>query len=244
MGKQLDAMRYGTSILKGIVTKHAITREQVWELLHDFLYRTQLNEPLYDVSTNLGGGRGGLGKVITAKFGDILDIIERDSGLPILGVQNHADKSKLPVQSFTFYEENGYFAFSSRGGESIREWDPLAKLFFDAAQLANAVAVDENYLTSQSKLIKIAKTNLAAAPAHTNRRDSYCEGVSAEMWLGEAFWQYASCTKEDVIKTDWLKVENRDSHLHIEAWHEPFTSADGEQGEVQRKLLKLLFDLD
>jgi hypothetical protein len=69
------------------------------------------------------------------------------------------------------------------------------------------------------------------------------EGVSDEMWLGESFWPHAACRREDVLGADWLKVEDRGSHLHVIAWPEPFTSAEGEQGEVQRRLLKLLFGI-
>ncbi|NJK93269.1 MAG: hypothetical protein HC904_16540 [Blastochloris sp.] len=144
---------------------------------------------------------------------------------------------------FNYFQQNGFLSMSSRCENLINDWDPLAKILFNTGNLVNLIATDAGYRHRQREFLVPRNTDLVAAPAHVNQREDYLEGVSAEMWLGEAFWQYASCTKEDVIKTDWLKVENRESHLHVEAWHEPFTSADGEQGEVQRKLLKLLFDL-
>jgi hypothetical protein len=63
------------------------------------------------------------------------------------------------------------------------------------------------------------------------------------MWLGKLFWPHAACSKSDVIQADWLKVEDCGSHLHVVAWPEPFSSSEGEQGEIQRRLLKLLFNI-
>jgi|GEM_PF-4377908 len=100
-----------------------------------------------------------------------------------------------------------------------------------------------SYVRSHYKHRDPGKNNLLLIPSHTNCRGKYEEGVSAEMWLGERFWQYAACSKGDVLSADWLKCEDRGHHMHLEAWPEPFTSAEGEQGKIQRRLLGLLFGI-
>jgi hypothetical protein len=68
---------------------------------------------------------------------------------------------------------------------------------------------------------------------------------TAEMWLGPHFWQYAKCTKEEVLAADFF-LEKRDTahFLYLKSWHEPFTRPDGEQGRQQQRLWKLLFHED
>lgn len=68
---------------------------------------------------------------------------------------------------------------------------------------------------------------------------------TAEMWLGPHFWQYAKCTKEDVLAADFF-LEKRDTprFLYLKCWPEPFTRPDGEQGRMQQRLWKLFFHED
>lgn len=68
---------------------------------------------------------------------------------------------------------------------------------------------------------------------------------SAEMWLGPHFWQYAKCTKEEVLAAGFF-IESRDipQFLYLKSWPQPFTRPDGEQGRIQQKLWKLLFHED
>jgi Leucine-rich repeat (LRR) protein len=68
---------------------------------------------------------------------------------------------------------------------------------------------------------------------------------TAEMWLGPHFWQYAKCTKEEVLAADFF-LEKRDTphFLYLKSWPEPFTRPDGEQGRQQQRLWKLLFRED
>jgi hypothetical protein len=65
---------------------------------------------------------------------------------------------------------------------------------------------------------------------------------TSEMWLGPHFWQFAKCTKEEVLAADFF-IEMRDTphFLYLKSWHHPFTRPDGEQGRVQQKLWQLLF---
>ncbi|WP_386820560.1 hypothetical protein [Luteolibacter algae] len=68
---------------------------------------------------------------------------------------------------------------------------------------------------------------------------------TAEMWLGPHFWQYAKCTKEEALASDFF-IEKRDTphYLYLKCWPEAFTRPDGEQGRMQQRLWKLLFHED
>lgn len=68
--------------------------------------------------------------------------------------------------------------------------------------------------------------------------------VAADMWLGRAFWKYAPCTKEEVLKEPWMEVEDTEHYLYVKAYPEPFTRPDGEQGRLQRRLWNVLFHQD
>jgi hypothetical protein len=68
--------------------------------------------------------------------------------------------------------------------------------------------------------------------------------VSSDMWLGPAFWDYAPCRRDEIVKQNWLNLQETEQFLHINAYPEPFTRPDGEQGEIQRRLWQLLFHLD
>ncbi len=69
--------------------------------------------------------------------------------------------------------------------------------------------------------------------------------IAAEMWLGPGFWSYAACTKEEVLAADFF-IEKRDTaqYLYLKSWPHPFTRPDGEQGRVQQKLWRLLYNQD
>lgn len=68
---------------------------------------------------------------------------------------------------------------------------------------------------------------------------------TAEMWLGRHFWQYAKCTKEEVISADFF-IEKRDTsgYLYLKCWPTAFTRPDGDQGRMQQRLWKLFFHED
>ena len=68
---------------------------------------------------------------------------------------------------------------------------------------------------------------------------------TAEMWLGPHFWQYAKCTKEEVLAADFF-LEKRDTphFLYLKSWPQPFTRPDGEQGRQQQKIWQLFFHED
>jgi len=68
---------------------------------------------------------------------------------------------------------------------------------------------------------------------------------SAEMWLGPHFWQYAKCTKEEVLAAGFFIEKRETPHfLYLKCWPVAFTRPDGEQGRMQQRLWKLFFHED
>lgn len=68
---------------------------------------------------------------------------------------------------------------------------------------------------------------------------------TAEMWLGQHFWDYSPCKKEDVLAAEFF-IEKRDTpnFLYLKSFSTPFTRPDGDQGRMQQRLWKLLFHED
>lgn len=79
-------------------------------------------------------------------------------------------------------------------------------------------------------------------PGRRVMRVGYVEAVGYVMWFGEPFWKITGTSKQKVISQGWLKCEERPGGiLRVQAAEQPFTSAEGEQGEIQRRLRELLF---
>jgi len=73
-------------------------------------------------------------------------------------------------------------------------------------------------------------------------RMGYVEAVGHLMWFGEPFWKSTGTSKRTVLAQKWLKCEERPGGiLRVQAADQPFTSAEGKQGEIQRRLRQLLF---
>lgn len=148
------------------------------------------------------------------------------------------------THSFSYFEKYGKLSFRFSKDISLQKLDEFGFRLADALPISNIIVQESSYLDLLREFHVPSRTNLHLAPCYSNGRDGYIEGVSAEMWLGEPFWQYAKCTKQELLKQDWLHCEVRPSHLYVRAWPEPFSNAEGEQGEIQRKLLDLLFGID
>ena len=79
-------------------------------------------------------------------------------------------------------------------------------------------------------------------PGRRVLRQGYVEAVGAVMWFGEQLWRVTSTRKEDVIAQDWLRCEELPSRvLRIQAFDQPFTTAEDEEGRLQNRLRALLF---
>ena len=161
--------------------------------------------------------------------------------MPNLAVSSY-EKLKL-MESFMYFKRSSEIAFSWREELDAICWDSFIKLVHTEYPITNCLLVALDYRKKHREFLKGEETDLRKAPSLFVSRDDYIEGVSAEMWFGDAFWKHAACTKNDVLYANWLEVENCGDLLHVKAWPEPFTTDEGEQGEIQRRLLRLLFGI-
>jgi hypothetical protein len=73
-------------------------------------------------------------------------------------------------------------------------------------------------------------------------REGYVEFVCALMWLGRPFWKLSGANRKTVLAQPWLKCKEMPNDvLQVQAWNKPFTSAEGEEGEIQNRLRDLFF---
>lgn len=154
------------------------------------------------------------------------------------------DNNLDTMQSFSYFAKFGKLSFRFANEivlQSIQEFGcNLAAIL----PISNLIVQQSSYLEKFREFQIPNRTNLYFAPCYSNGRKGYVEGVSAEMWLGEPFWQFAKCTKQSLLKQEWLHCEEPSSHLYVRAWPEPFSTVEGRQGEIQRKLLDLLFGIN
>ena len=128
--------------------------------------------------------------------------------------------------------------------ETIRSPHDFAHEYAELLPITQIIQECPPYSQSMPTRPRPKKNNLYEYPAFLNELNTHIVGVSADMWFGESFWQYASCTKEELMSLPELVCTQHASHLHVKAWPEPFSEATGEQLIIQRKLLKVLFNID
>jgi hypothetical protein len=84
--------------------------------------------------------------------------------------------------------------------------------------------------------------DISANPGRWRLRNGYHEVVAAVMWLGNAFWKLTEADRTKIENADWLKVSNSiSSVIKVQSADKCFTTADGEEGELQDRLRLLLF---
>jgi hypothetical protein len=89
------------------------------------------------------------------------------------------------------------------------------------------------------------RLDISKNPGRQSAVDGHFKAVAAEMWLGNDFWKYAPCSRDEVASADFLiDSRNYPDFVFIKAWPHPFTRPDGEQGRVQQELWQLLFHQD
>lgn len=73
-------------------------------------------------------------------------------------------------------------------------------------------------------------------------RHGFIEAVGAVMWFGERFWQVNSASKQEVLSAPWLQcAEVVTGLMRVHAAEQCFSTDQGEEGNLQRKLRALLF---
>lgn len=84
--------------------------------------------------------------------------------------------------------------------------------------------------------------DITGNPGRRVLRCGYVEAVGAVMWLGERFWSVTGTGKQDVLAQDWIICQELPcSVLRVQASNQPFTSAEGDEGQKQDRLRALLF---
>ncbi|MGJ8677887.1 MAG: hypothetical protein ACSHX0_10250 [Akkermansiaceae bacterium] len=231
-------------IISGKLIPSAFQPNEVWQEIGGFLQHRKCLGEAYEVNLQMersGENDTGVTKLISS------DLIERelcrDEGVPTLWATLPPKKGILPDQRLTYSTRREKLNLSGKLGHFPDEWDSFFMTSNIGENLVNALVHPRSFRKALRAYKTPPENDLLKAPGLANDRGDYLEGVAAEMWFGESFWQYASCTKEDLKACDWLKCDDRNFQLHVEAWDGPFTSAEGEQGEMQRELLKMLFGI-
>jgi hypothetical protein len=80
-------------------------------------------------------------------------------------------------------------------------------------------------------------------PGRSVLRNGYIESVGSTMWLGSGFWQALNRAPPDWNGIPALRIDEHEEFVRIEASSQPFTTSDGEQGEMQIALRRLIFGI-
>ncbi|WP_411845668.1 hypothetical protein AAFN60_18800 [Roseibacillus persicicus] len=214
-----------------------------------------LDEYRVTIANDLSKNGAGQTKIIpTERIAEELSVFPTSKSLLFRENSSPRDRAKF---RFSYAGSVGFLTISAKSSVSRHHFE-LVENLAQKEVLVNALRRSPDY---SKKFVSTATTKSQRSVTHTtaplvetpldlikypgahHRTSNQVIGVSADMWLGENFWQHASCTKEDVLNADWLEVEKHPNHIYVKAWPHPFDSNEGEQREVQLKLLKLLFDI-
>jgi len=153
-------------------------------------------------------------------------------------------------QRFTYFDVNRSLALSFTADELLTSRNEIILELIKNIEFYNViykVQSEKDYLGNAiaSQWFTPPNCNMYMMPAFFHQRKYFLEGAAAEMWFGESFWQHGACSREEVKACDWLHTEEWENNvLYVKAYDKEFDEAEGEQLEVQRKLLKLLFNID
>lgn len=80
-------------------------------------------------------------------------------------------------------------------------------------------------------------------PGREVQENGEFQGVAADMWFAPRFWERRKLTPEDVVRAvPSAKAEDAMGLTRIRSFPREFDRPDGEQGEIQKALWKVLFD--
>lgn len=237
-------MKYRGIKIRAFLPKNSLEPAEVWSEIAGFLQYRGFLKPNYNLSLGVNKrSPSDLGVIKLKRPEEIEDALKKDEGAPILNAVHKKAGSILSDQCITYFADKGELIIFADEGHIPEDWDGFLVTSNIGEKIINVIQTDREYLSEQNKRATPPQSNLIKLPSLSNLKDHYLEGVSAEMWFGESFWQYASCTKDEVMACEWLKCHDRGFQLHVVAWDVPFTSTAGEQGQVQRQLLKMLFGI-
>lgn len=211
-------MKYRGIKIRAHLPKNALEPSEVWSEIAGFLqYRGYLKEE-YRLSLGINKrSPSDLGNIEVKKFEEIENCLRSDEGSPVLRAVHKPANSILYDQSITYFANKGELIIFADEGHIPEDWDGFLITSRIGELVSNVIQTDKEYLSEHGKHLTPPENNLLHFPALSNLRENYLEGVSAEMWFGQSFWQYASCTKEELMACDWLKCQDRGFQLHVEA---------------------------
>lgn len=163
-----------------------------------------------------------------------------------LGLSNYDETGRL-AEKISFFPISKHVTISFPESLLLPSKGVFSDAISSRCSMVNLCEYNDttNYRASLREYFTPPSSNIYAAPGLSNIRDGHLQGVASDMWFSEKFWQYASCSKQELVEQDCLTVrELENGVIHVNAWPESFSSAEGEQGVVQRRLLKLLFNID
>lgn len=140
--------------------------------------------------------------------------------------------SRLGALAFAGVDESTYFAWQrcTKIGEYLKRYGSIEGFKINTlADVPPEIARMLDTSKNPGSMLKVNGLSVFAA---------------ADMWLGSAFWNYAPCTKEEVLKEPWLEVEDTENYLYLKAYPQAFTRPEGEQGRLQRRIWNVLFHQD
>jgi len=246
-----------------------IQAAEVWASAIDFFRQAGILHTEYSLTFPALVRKGGPALVVSSE--EALAVLQEES--PTMFTLGHdAGNASQRIMLSPMSGSRRFYNFHVGSSEPTwmpTTWAPLIESMAQTFALAIASSIDAHYAGWQScndpeyyahtyGSIEGFRVLRPLPPPHHDverldislnpGRFDTCNGgpafVKADLWLGPCFWDYAPCRKEEVLTQRWLKVRETEHFVHINAYPEPFTRPDGEQGEIQRKLWRLLFHSD
>lgn len=221
-----------------------LSTSQFWSILYDALRKSNNDLPEYLITHGFGVEI----KTSKATPEEILNILENETILAIESKEQEGNK----FQNFLYNSKNGVTGLNLSLGSNLPPVE-FSRELPTALVNTNFLLKDLEYSINETKRARQYRESLSPSPnsydlylfpACGSSKGKFLQAVGSLMWFGEAFWQHAACTKEDVIAAEWLEVEERENHIYVQAWPHPFDRNEGEQREIQLRLLKLLFGIE
>ena len=244
---------------------------QIWRKAHEFLHNQGAASEAYRINPGIGSRRNFRDFLKEMSPQDIEHEISLD---PASGFTVQSGGDRTP-QIITYHPTpldgglQGFSIASLDAGNLPIDWSDLVELLSSMAPLVVAKSTLSLYSAWQNcedigrytrqfgsavnfkqyekgdPPVNRIVLDTSRNPGRNHVRDALSLGVSAEMWLGPAFWQFAPCRKEEVLAADFfLEVRDTPQFLYLKSWPHPFTRPDGEQGRIQQMLWRLLFHED
>ncbi|WP_395716637.1 hypothetical protein [Prosthecobacter sp.] len=257
----------------GFFDAPSIPAAQVWLAIHSYMEEIGVAKTGYDLSPGIGKRRGYRERYLDRRLiaAEIAEELSKDdnNGYTIdHGVRGQA----LPLQHFVLRpspnQRVGFQMLDVRTGTSedtIQDWTPLVERLTALGNLVwlgntctpyiawQNCSIPQTYEKQYGSIVDFetyelhgdVTLNVRRNPGSNHMHDGVMTRANSELWLGPQFWNFAPCTKEEVLAADFF-LEKRDTlhYLYLKSWPHPFTRPDGEQGRVQQKLWRLLYKQD